>query len=95
MLTIHELGWVRVDQTSNKIMKIYNKNYHFIVDFNIADSDCDCLIKLITDFSKHLTNCSRYDASVSKISTTSSHSEGLASSSLSIAQNSSIISLYN
>lgn len=86
MPTAHELGLVTINQTSIKIVKKDEVfNYHFIIDFNIAHSDGDGLIKFIANFIKYLTYCSGYNSSVFEVGAAASHSECLAGTGLPVA----------
>ena len=70
-------------------------SYHFIIDLNVADFDCDSLIEFCSDFMINLSYGSWYNTSVLVLSATASHSESLSSTSLSIAHYSAIIPLDN
>lgn len=70
-------------------------NYHFIIDFYIAHSDSDGLIKFIANFIKYLTYSSGYNSSVFEVGAAASHSECLSRACLTVAQYSAIVTLHN
>ena len=69
--------------------------YHFIIDFDVAHSDCDCLVKSLIHFIKDLSYSPRDNASVLVVLAAATHSEGLSCACLPITQYGSIVTLHH
>jgi hypothetical protein len=67
--------------------------HHLVVDLDVTHTDSNRLIELGCDLMIHLSDSSWHDTSVLVLSAAASHGKGLASTGLSIAHYSAIVSL--
>ena len=91
-LDSYVLRWnQQIDHLKRECQEILKITYPFVIDLNVTDPDGDSLVKLAADLMVDLLNSPRNNSSVLVIVGLTQHGEGLSSTSLAVAHNSSIV----
>ena len=101
VLDLDSASWIVLNLQVSSVLLISGNfsikqiKHHFIVNLNITGSNGNGLIKFAGNLMINLGNCSGNDATILEIVLGPRHGESLSSTSLSVTENCTIVSLYH